>query len=164
MKVSEIMTVDPVCCTMTDSAQTAATMMKILNIGSMPIVESDKSYRIVGLVTDRDFSTEIVAQGKDPKQVQLLECMSRNIVSCNQEAELQDAINLMASKKVHHLPVLDEETRIVGIISMADIALYGELSPEVVEKAFREMYKGTADLSYFASKYETDASKPLLSP
>jgi CBS domain-containing protein len=161
MKVNEIMTVDPVCCTTTDSAQTAASMMRKLKIGSVPVVESDKSYRIVGLVTDRDFCTKVVAEGKDPKSVQLCQCMSQNIVSCNPETELEDALNLMAEKKIHHLPVVDEEFRIVGIVSMADIALYGELSPERVDQAFREMYRGTADLSYFASKYETGTSKPM---
>lgn len=164
MKVNEIMTVDPVCCTPFESAKEAASTMRKLNIGAIPIVESDKSYRLVGLVTDRDFSMKVVAEGKDPSTVQLAECMSKNIVYCMPESDLQEAVILMARKKVHHLPVVDEEYRIVGIVSMADISLYGELSPEFVEEAFREMYRGTADLSYFASKYETESSEPLLAP
>lgn len=163
MKVNEVMTVDPVCCAKSETAQVAAAAMKKLNIGSIPVVEDDKSYKIVGMVTDRDLCLAVVAEGKDPNTITLEECMSTSIICCNSEVELEDALNLMREHQIHRLPVVDDKNQIVGIVSTSDLLFYSNLSANEVDQIFKDIYKGTADLSYFASKY-LDTSQTIMAP
>lgn len=66
MKVREIMTPDPVCCTPEDNAQKVAAMLRDHDIGSMPVVLDQSSHKLVGMITDRDLCCAVVANGDDP--------------------------------------------------------------------------------------------------
>ncbi len=85
MKVREIMTVDPICCSQSDSAFTAARLMKAHNLGAIPVLADEKSYELAGLVTDRDLCMAIVAAKKDPEATSLSECMASPVLTVKQD-------------------------------------------------------------------------------
>ncbi len=121
-KCKDFMTKDPVCCLSGDPVEKAAQIMKREDIGSVPVVEDSQSNRLVGIVTDRDLALKIVAEGRDPKSVRLSDVMSRELVTCSADDDVQDAMDAMEDHQVRRLPVVDTTGRIVGIISQADIA------------------------------------------
>jgi signal-transduction protein with cAMP-binding, CBS, and nucleotidyltransferase domain len=73
MKIKEIMSANPACCTPNNSAQNAAKMMCDLNVGAIPVVSDHQSHALVGMITDRDLCCSIVAQGLDPKETKIQE-------------------------------------------------------------------------------------------
>ncbi len=141
MKVHEIMTVDPICCYGTETADVAAKRMKEHNIGAIPVVENEKSYRVVGVITDRDLCMAVIADGKDPKATRLDQLMHTPVVWCGPDDEVDKVAELMRAQQVRRIPVLDSEHKIQGIVSTADITLYSDLSPECVEETFRNISK-----------------------
>jgi CBS domain-containing protein len=145
MKIRDIMTVDPVCCAKDETAEAGAILMKELNVGVIPVVEDDKGYKLVGMLTDRDLCMSIIAQGADPKEVTLEKCMSGKLISCRPDEDVEKAIALMEAYKIRRLPVVDAEQRIQGIVSTADIALYSGLNNGGIEKAIRTISRDTAE-------------------
>lgn len=139
MKVHEIMTVDPICCYSTETADIAAKRMKEHNIGAIPVVESEKSYKIVGVITDRDLCLAVIADGKEARATQLHELMHAPVVWCGPDDEVDKVAELMKAQQIRRIPVLDSEHKIQGIVSTADITLYSDLSPECVEETFRNI-------------------------
>lgn len=109
-----------------------AKSMKELDIGAIPVGEND---RLVGMVTDRDIACRAVADGKDCSQLKARDVMTQGIVYCRDNEELEDAARIMEQRKVRRLPVINEEKRMVGMLSLGDIAHVAphELSGEVVE-------------------------------
>lgn len=122
MKCNDVMTKNPVCCLPNDSVVKAAQLMKRLNIGPIPIVESEKSKKLVGFLTDRDLALKIIAEGRDPKTTQVEEVMSRKVVICRMDDDLQKAMDVMAEHQFRRIPVIDSDNRIIGIIAQADVA------------------------------------------
>jgi CBS domain-containing protein len=118
----ELMTDNPVCCLPGDTVERAAQLMKREDIGPVPVVENEQTKKLVGIVTDRDLAIKVVAEGRDPRQVTVEEVMTRDLVTCKPEDNLQQALDVMASYQVRRIPVVTNDGRIVGIISQADIA------------------------------------------
>jgi CBS domain-containing protein len=96
----------------------AAKMMKQEDVGLAPIVEGE---RLVGTLTDRDIVVRVVAEGKDPQTVTAREVASTDLVTIDPQQDLDEALQLMASKQVRRLPVV-EEGRLVGVLAQADVA------------------------------------------
>ena len=119
---SEFMTQDPVCCLPGDSAAKAAQLMKNENIGSIPVIENGQSRTLVGIVTDRDLALTIVADGQDAKSTLVEAVMTRRLVTCRADDDLEKALSAMAEHQLRRIPVVDSENRIVGIIAQADVA------------------------------------------
>lgn len=132
-KCHEVMTKDPVCCLPNDSALKAAELMKSGNIGSIPVIENEEGKKLIGIVTDRDLTLKIVAQGLDSKTRKIESLMSRNIVTCHPDDDLQKALDIMAEHQLRRLPVVDENGRIRGIIAQADIATRSDQPNETAE-------------------------------
>jgi CBS domain-containing protein len=109
------MTADVRWCTIEDSAQKAAQVMKEADTGVVPIIDNDQERRVVGIVTDRDLVCGIVADAKDSRQIKVGKLASDEIVACRTEDEAQDAADNMAVYQVRRLPVLDDNDRLVGI-------------------------------------------------
>lgn len=109
-----------------------ARMMRDEDIGSVPIGEND---RLVGMVTDRDIAIKALADGRDAASMTARDVMSGPILFCRADQELDDAVEYMESKKVRRLPVIDENKRMVGILSLGDVAAAGgpELSGEMAQ-------------------------------
>lgn len=141
MKIDQIMTIDPVCCTKSETAEVAASMMRDLNVGVIPIVENEKSYKIVGVVTDRDLCMSVVADGKDPKNTMLEDCMTGKLIFCAPEDDIEDVLKLMQKHQIRRIPVVDKENRIEGIVSTADIALHAKVSSQEMDQTIKEISK-----------------------
>ena len=119
---SEIMTADPVCCTRDDTVEHAAQMMKDESIGPVPVVESDRSKQLIGIVTDRVVVFRVIAGGLDPMKTRVGTVMSQVLVTCKASDDVDTAMELMAEHQLRRIPVVDDESRIVGIIAQGDIA------------------------------------------
>ena len=122
MSCSDAMTRDPVFCVPGETADWVAQLMKREDVGSIPVVESLRERKLVGIVTDRDLAMAVVAEGRDPKKVRIEEVMSRDPVTCGERDNLEDAIELMAEKQVRRIPIVDGRKGLVGIVSQADVA------------------------------------------
>jgi len=116
------MTPDPVAAEPTDAVTRVAEMMKTEDIGAIPIVESRSSRRLVGIVTDRDLVTKVVAGGRSVEQATVRDAMTSDPVSCREDEDVSRAMSLMAARQIRRMPVVDEGGRLTGIIAQADVA------------------------------------------
>jgi CBS domain-containing protein len=117
--VRDAMTLDPRSIGQSASVVEAAQLMREEDIGSLPITDEEK---LVGMLTDRDITTRVVAQAGDPKATSVGEVYSRDLISVEPDNDLEEALGLMARHQVRRLPVV-ENGRLVGIVAQADIAL-----------------------------------------
>lgn len=117
--VGEMMTDDCQCIGEHDSVRDAARRLAELQTGAMPICGDDE--RLKGMVTDRDIAVKVVAQGKDPEATEVAELAEGTPIWVEADADVDRAVELMATRNVRRLPVI-EDHRLVGIISQADIA------------------------------------------
>jgi CBS domain-containing protein len=121
MKIKHVMTKDPTCCVSSDTTQRAARIMREEDAGVVPVIENEQSRTLTGIVTDRDLCMNIVAEGRDPRTTQVHECMTAVVVSCSPQDSVEKATELMRENQIRRIPVVDEQRRLVGIVSMADI-------------------------------------------
>ena len=107
-----------------------AEIMRREDIGAVPIGEND---RLIGMVTDRDICCRGLTGGRDPGSLTAADVMTEGIVYCTTNEELGDAIRLMENKGIRRLPVIDENKRMVGMLSLGDVSHASrELSGELV--------------------------------
>ena len=121
-KCNEVMTKNPVCGLPNDMVAKVAQLMKSKDIGPVPIIENEQTKKLVGIVTDRDLALKIVAEGRDPKSTKTEEVMTRPVVSCRAEDDVQKALDAMSEHQLRRIPVVDTNNAIVGIIAQADVA------------------------------------------
>jgi CBS domain-containing protein len=121
-KCNEVMTKDPVCCLPNDMVAKAAQLMKRENIGSIPVIENEQTRKLVGIVTDRDLALKIVAEGRDANSTKVETAMTRKVVTCRAEDDLQKALDAMSEHQLRRMPVVDNDNKILGIIAQADVA------------------------------------------
>jgi CBS domain-containing protein len=121
-KCNEVMTKNPVCCLPNDSVSKVAQLMKSKDIGPVPIIENEQTKKLVGIVTDRDLALKIVAEGRDPKFTKAEEAMTRKVVTCRADDDVQKALDAMSGHQLRRIPVVDNNNGIVGIIAQADVA------------------------------------------
>jgi CBS domain-containing protein len=122
LQVKDIMTPDPVCCTSETTLQEAARLMVKHDCGEIPVVDSTETMKPIGVITDRDITCRTVAQGKNPLEMTVRECMSSPSVIVALEASLETCCKTMEASLVRRIPVVDETGRCCGIVSQADIA------------------------------------------
>lgn len=96
-----------------------ARIMQTDDIGAVPVGKNDK---LIGMVTDRDIALRVVAAGRDPSKTTAEEVMTKGIVYCRTGETVEDAIHLMDQRKIRRLPVIDDNKRLVGMLSLGDIA------------------------------------------
>jgi CBS domain-containing protein len=120
MRVSEVMTKSPECIAPNATVQEAAGRMKSLDVGSLPVCDND---RLVGVITDRDIALRSVAEGHDPRADPVRDTMTPGIVYCYDDQDASEAAKLMSEKQIRRLPVLDRNKRLVGIVSLGDLAV-----------------------------------------
>ena len=121
-KCSDVMTPDPVFCEPDDSVRKAAKIMKQHDVGPVPVVDSQASKRLVGMVTDRDLVVRVLAEDRNIEQATARDAMSTNPVACRLDDDVQKALQLMSERQLRRMPVVDEGGRLQGIIAQADIA------------------------------------------
>ena len=109
-----------------------ADRMREDDVGALPVGEND---RLIGIVTDRDIVVRGLDGRADPLQLTARDVMSRPIVYCNANEELEDAVTIMESKRIRRLPVIDENRRMVGMLSLGDVA--AKASPSLSAETLR---------------------------
>jgi len=137
MKVREVMSQNPACCTPDDSAQTVARIMRDRSVGAVPVVADDQSRILIGMITDRDFCCSVVADGLDPKTTTIQRFISANPISCREGENIERCERLMQNHQVRRVPVVDEKGSVIGIVSQADLALHEK--PERVSRTVAEI-------------------------
>ncbi len=121
------------------SLQEAAQKMRDGDFGILPIGEND---RLVGMITDRDITIRGTAEGKDAQKVQVRELMSQDVLYCFEDQKLDEVTKNLGDNQVRRLPVLNRQKRLVGILSLGDLAK-SSANPEKVEEALSRISKNT---------------------
>ena len=117
--IKEVMTPSPTTVEPGASVVDAARTMRERDTGIVPVVENGK---LIGTVTDRDIVVRLIAEGRDPGSATVREIASTDLVTVDPQQELDEGLRLMAQHKVRRLPVVEEDGRLVGIVSQADVA------------------------------------------
>ncbi len=120
MIISEVMTRDVRIVSPDDTLESAARLMEEEDFGSLPVAEND---RLVGMLTDRDITIRAVARGLIPRESTVREIMSAEIKYVYDDESVRDVAIVMGDLHVRRLPVLDRGKRLVGIVSLGDLAL-----------------------------------------
>lgn len=132
MKIEEIMSPYVRCVQSEVSLVEAAVVMRDMDVGALPICENG---RLVGVLTDRDIALRAVAECRDPRWTTVREVMSDGVIYVYADQAVEDAAELMERKQVRRLLVLNREKRLVGIVSLGDVAIHtsNELSGEALK-------------------------------
>jgi CBS domain-containing protein len=117
--VADVMTRGVRSMTPQDTVVLAAQAMDELNVGVIPVCEGEK---LVGMVTDRDIVVRGVAQQADTKTMKLADVMSTNVRCAKEDEDVDDVLTQMAQTQIRRMPVVDRQERLVGIITIGDIA------------------------------------------
>jgi CBS domain-containing protein len=120
MRVNEVMTSGVQVASPEDTLQHAAQVMERLDFGMLPVGEND---RLVGTLTDRDITIRAVARGLPPAQCKVREIMTHEVKYVFDDMSVEEAAANMSNLQVRRLPVVDREKRLVGIVSLGDLAL-----------------------------------------
>jgi CBS domain-containing protein len=121
MRIAEIMTRNPEVVPSDSTLQDAALKMQELDVGILPISDGD---RLVGTLTDRDITVRATAQGRNPTETQVREVMTPDVVYCFEDQDVSEAAKLMQERQIRRLPILSQEKRLVGIVSLGDVAVH----------------------------------------
>ena len=121
-KNRDVMTKDPVFCQPGDSLTRVAGIMKQEDVGSVPVVESAGSRRLVGIITDRDIVVKAIAEGRSADTATVKDAMTPNPVSCREDDDVDHALKLMKERQVRRMPIVDSAGQLTGIIAQADVA------------------------------------------
>jgi CBS domain-containing protein len=122
MRVSEAMSRDVRLANPGQTIRDVAKIMADIDAGAVPVSEND---RLVGMITDRDIAVRAVAQGKGP-DTPVREVMSEEVKYCFDDEDIEHVAKNMGDIRVRRLPVVNREKRLVGIVSLGDVALKGE--------------------------------------
>ena len=124
MRVQDIMTKDVCSCSPATNAAAATEMMWTRNCGSLPIVEDGRG--VVGMITDRDLLIALGTSNRNALNLPVGEVMTKDVSLCAPDDDIRDALNIMAQRQLHRLPVVDKDGVLKGILSLDDIALRAE--------------------------------------
>ncbi len=142
-KCSDIMTKDVVTCTPEDTIVEVAQLMKNEDIGPVLIVDNERSKTLVGIVTDRDIVVKVIADGQDANTTRVGDVMSKKLVTCRADDDVDVAMKAMAQFQLRRIPVVEENMRLVGIISQADLATRVD-APEKTGEVVKEISEENA--------------------
>jgi CBS domain-containing protein len=139
MKVQEIMSRNVQTVTPTTLTAKAAEKMRDMRIGFLVVLEED---RLEGVLTDRDITVRSVAEGRDPRASRVGDIMTPSVFYCYEDDDIERVGELMREKEVRRMVILDRQERIVGVVSLGDIAktigetdLAGETLGDIAEAA-----------------------------
>jgi len=130
MRIEELMTSNPLTARADETAADAARIMRDHDLGSLPVVDGD---RLAGFVTDRDIIVRCVARDDDCTKTRVREIMSPEVHCCTTGQSPEEAMELMSTRQIHRLPVVDDQQRLVGIVNLGRLAESGVDSRKVCE-------------------------------
>jgi len=122
MRIWELMTANAKACIPETSCATAGEIMRRRQCGFVPIVDSLRTKRVIGVVTDRDILLQLVRLDRSASQVTVKACMTSAPETISSEANLEEAVQVMKHSAVRRLPVI-ERGKLVGVLSLQDIVL-----------------------------------------
>jgi CBS domain-containing protein len=137
------MTEDLVYCLPNDPVSKVAQLMKKEDIGPVLIVDNERDKTLVGIVTDRDLALKVVGEGRDPQNTKVEEVMTRKLVTCRADDNVDVAMKAMAQFQLRRIPVVEDNMRLVGIISQADLATRVD-EPEKTGEVVKEISEENA--------------------
>lgn len=147
MQVIDVMTSNPACCTPGAPLEDVAKMMVDNDCGCIPVVQSEMSRVPVGVVTDRDICTRLVAQGRNPLELTASDAMSANPVTVTPETSLEDCCGVMEEHRIRRVLVVDSEGGCCGVVAQADVAV--KASEKKTGEVVQEISKTAAAVSGF---------------
>lgn len=133
MQLKEIMTREVEVIHPDATIQEAAEKMKSLDVGSLPVCDGE---RLQGMVTDRDITIRATAQGRDPK-TRVRDAMTEEVFYAFDDQPIEEAAQIMEKAQIRRLPIINRDKRLVGIVSLADLAVdtgEEELKAQVLEQ------------------------------
>jgi CBS domain-containing protein len=133
LRVKDVMTPQAEVISPDATTEEAASLMKTLDIGVLPVCDEEG---LVGILTDRDLVVRVLAVTRDPKAMLVGEAMTPSVVYCFEDDDVEHAGAVMAGQQIRRLPVLDRNRKLVGIVSVGDIAVHTQdhqLSGKVLE-------------------------------
>lgn len=139
MKVSELMTGGVETIDATATLNEAASLMKTYDVGFLPVLEDGK---VAGVISDRDIVVRAIAGDSDPRKTTVSGAMTRNVIHCSTEDSLDEAAARMEEKEVRRVLVIDPENRVVGVLSVGDIAARAgksETAGEVMQEVNKDI-------------------------
>jgi len=148
MKVVELMTGTPAYCRPDTNLGEAVELMWNYNCGILPLVDADE--KVVGVVTDRDICIALGTRNKLPGDIVVSEVAPPRVICCKAQDDVRSALTAMAEARVRRLPVVNDQRKLIGILSMDDIVthiqsiappLSVELSPEDVMRVLTLVYR-----------------------
>jgi CBS domain-containing protein len=141
MKVSQLMTKNVSVADLETTLEEIATMMRDEDAGAIPVLDDDN---LVGIVTDRDIVLRCIAEGRDPVGTTSEEILSGDLTTIRPNDDIDAAAHLMAQRQVRRLPVVDESGKLVGMLSLGDIAVKEDGDTESAE-ALQGISRGVKD-------------------
>lgn len=124
MQVREVMTKNPDVVAPDLTVDLVARQMKERDVGVMPVCDGE---RLVGMITERDIATRVVAEGLDPSKTTVERSMTSKVVNyCSENQDVSEATQIMRESQIRRLPVVNAEKHLVGILSLGDLAVDGD--------------------------------------
>lgn len=124
MRVRDVMTREPVCCTPDTSLADAARLMVEHDCGALPVVGDLAGRKPLGIITDRDIVARSIAKGLDPMMLTVRECMTTPAVTLVEDARLHECVEILELAQIRRMVVVDATGACSGIVAQADIALH----------------------------------------
>lgn len=119
----------------------AAQLMNEHKIGSLVVMDGGQ---VVGIITERDILQRVVAQRRDPVDSRVQEVMTVEVVCCQPHTTIEEARGVMKNRRIRHLPVLDGDRRLCGLISIGDLNAYANNTQEMTIHVLEEYIYGRA--------------------
>lgn len=134
MKCVDIMTINPGICIPEDNVTVAAQIMWDHDCGAVPVVKDIEKKELIGIVTDRDIAMYLARHAcVHPQQASVADCMTPGVSYCCMDDPVEKAIQIMSEKRVRRVPIVDENSSCVGIISQADLLAHAsEMIKDVI--------------------------------
>lgn len=139
MKIKECMNNNVYCLKPDNTVQDCAKLMNENHVGCVPICDNQNN--LVGLVTDRDVILRSIACDKDVSTTPLSEIMSTKICCCNSDVEIKEAEDLMCKNQIRRLPIVDDNNKVIGIITLGDLAKNDNINTNEVSETFETICK-----------------------
>jgi CBS domain-containing protein len=155
MKIADIMTTNPDWCVPEASTTQAARIMKRMNVGIVPVLESETSRKLIGVVTDRDLCLTVIANGEHPDAIRVKQVMTTGAVTCRPDDDIQTAADLMRENQIRRVPIVDDQRVLQGMLSLADVLQRSNLSSDATHSTLKKVMEPSRQ----ASKPRAEAEK-----
>jgi CBS domain-containing protein len=123
MNLQSVMTRDVKVVRPDATVQEVAEQMRELDVGAVPVCDGEE---LVGMITDRDIAVRSASYGHDPKSTRVREVMTGEVAWCYEDDSVEEAAHAMRAKQIRRIPVVDHNKKLVGIVSLGDLATEGD--------------------------------------